>query len=183
MRRRAWRGAAAAAGGLAALGAVSTPFAAATPLSGAANPPTNALWATAAHGELLGPSNINNGDVVGFWQGFLASYGLVSCSAVDGRYGSGTVAGTKALQGFFGLTKDGVVGANTWAAAGGWLVWSPGTTTNDLWQPWSTTHPEVLYAHVLPSGVWKWQSPTTSDSPNWHGSDNPGISFTNSGSC
>jgi len=172
-RRRAWRGAAAAAGGLAALGAVSAPYASATPLSGAANPPTNALWAAAAHGELLGSSNINTGDVVGFWQGFLASYGLVACSAVDGHFGSATVAGTKALQGFF---------ANTWGAAGGWLVWSAGTTSYDLWQPSNTTHPEILYAHMLPSGQWKWQSPINTDT-SWHGSDNPGISFTNSGGC
>jgi peptidoglycan hydrolase-like protein with peptidoglycan-binding domain len=170
------------AGGLVALGAAGTPYASASPLSGPASPPSNALWAGAAHGELLGASNINTGDVVGFWQGFLASYGLVACSAVDGRFGSATVAGTKAIQGFFGLGKDGVVGPNTWAAAGAWLVWSPGSTTYDLWEPSNTNHGEIIYSHVLPSSSWKWQSPVTNDS-NWHGSDYPSISFTNSGSC
>jgi len=177
------RGAAVVAGGLAALGATATPYASAAPLSGLASPPGNALWASAAHSELLGASNINTGDVVGFWEGYLASYGLIACSAVDGRFGSATVAATKAIQGFFGLTKDGIVGPNTWSAAGGWLIWSPGTTSYDLWQPSNASHDEVVYSHVLPSGQWKWQSPTTTDYPSWHGSDYPGISFTNSGSC
>ena len=162
-----------AASGLAALSAAAAPGASAAPLSGPANPPANALWSAASHGELLGASNINAGDVVGFWQGFLASYGLISCTAVDGHFGAATVSGTKAIQGFFGLTKDGVVGSNTWGAAGAWLVWGPGSTGYDLWEPSNTTHPEITYAHVLPSGAWKWQSPTTTDSPNWHGSHKP----------
>jgi hypothetical protein len=178
------RGAAAAASGLAAIGAAGSPYASATALSGPANPPTNAMWATAAHGELLGTANINTGDVVAFWQGFLASYGMVSCpGGVDGHFGASTAAATKSIQGFFGVTKDGVVGANTWAAAGAWLIWSPGSSNLDTWQPSNTTHPEVLYGHALPNGAWKWQSPVTSDYPSWHGSDNPGITFTNSGSC
>jgi len=172
-----------AASGLAALSAAAAPGASAAPLSGPANPPANALWSAASHGELLGASNINAGDVVGFWQGFLASYGLISCTAVDGHFGAATVSGTKAIQGFFGLTKDGVVGPNTWGAAGGWLVWSPGSSSYDLWEPASTTHGEVVYTHLLPNGQWKWQSPTTSDYPAWHTSDYPTINFTNSGSC
>ena len=183
--RAPWRrrGAAVVAGGLAALGATGTPYASAASLSGPASPPSNALWATAAHGELLGASNINAGDVVGFWQGFLASYGLIACSALDGRFGSATVTATKAIQGFFGLTKDGIVGANTWSAAGAWLVWSPGTTAYDLWGPSNASRGEVVYSHVLPSSQWKWQSPITTDYPSWHTSDYPSVSFTNSGSC
>jgi Putative peptidoglycan binding domain len=181
---RTARGVAAAAGGLAALGAAGAPYASATSLSGTASPPTNALWKAAAHGELLGTANINTGDVVAFWQGFLASYGLLSCPAgIDGHFGGSTAAATKSIQSFFGLTKDGVVGANTWASAGAWLVWSPGGSSYDTWQPSNTNHPDIVYSHSLTNGSWKWQSPVTTDYPTWHGSDNPSISFTNSGTC
>jgi hypothetical protein len=175
---------AAAAGGLAALGAVTTPWAGATSLSGPANPPTDAEWANASHGELLGTNQISSGDVVAFWQGFLASYGAVSCpGGINGRFGPATVTGTKSIQGFFGLTQDGIVGPQTWGAAGSWLSWSPGTSTYDLWQPFASGKPEVTYSHTLPNGAWKWQSVMTADYPQWHSSDTSAISFVTSGSC
>jgi peptidoglycan hydrolase-like protein with peptidoglycan-binding domain len=168
--------------------ATGAPYASASPLSGSASPPNNGLWAAAAHGEMLGTNYINTGDVVAFWQGFLASYGLVSCATgIDGRFSPATAAATRSIQSFFGLSKDGIVGPNTWSAAGAWLVWSPGGSslgsTYDSWQPANSTKPAIVYGHSLPSGAWKWQSPATTDYPNWHGSDNPGISFTPSGSC
>ncbi len=183
-RRHRGRGAALAAGGLLALGATTAPYAGATSLSGVASAPSNALWSTAAHGEVLGGSHIATGDVVAFWQGFLASYGVVACpGGIDGHFTPATASGTKSIQGFFGLTKDGVVGANTWAAAGAWLDWSPGNSSYDLWQPLGSTHPDITYAHTLPNGAWKWQSDITTDYPSWHSSDAPAISFTNAGTC
>jgi peptidoglycan hydrolase-like protein with peptidoglycan-binding domain len=36
--------------------------------------------------------------------------------ATDGVYGPATIAGVKAVQGFFGLSQDGITGQNTWHA-------------------------------------------------------------------
>jgi hypothetical protein len=178
---RGIKAAAVAAGGLAALGSVGAPYASATGLAG----PTsngNGQWAQAAHGEVLGQSNVNTGDVVAFWQGFLASYGYVACpSGIDGHFGPATAAGTKQLQKFFSISQDGVVGSGTWGAAGSWLTWSPGTTF-DTFQPIGASRVAVVYANVHSNGAWKWTSPVVSDG-GWHGSDTPGISFTNDGSC
>jgi Putative peptidoglycan binding domain len=184
MTSRRVRRAALAATGITLAGLTTAAPIGAQPLSGAASPPSNALWAAASHGQLLGVSQINAGDMVGFWQGFLASYHMIACpSALDGHYGTGTANATKALQSFFGLTQDGVVGSNTWGAAGGWLTWSAGTGTYDLWSPSATTTANVEYAHLFSTGVWKWRSPATSDYPTWKNSDSPAINFTNGGTC
>jgi hypothetical protein len=179
---RRWRAAAVAAAGLTAVGAVGG-VAEAASLSGPESPPNNAMWGTAAKGEQLGASAVSSGDVVAFWQGFLASYGNVPCpSGINGKFDANTVAGTKAIQGFFGLTKDGIVGVNTWSAAASWVAYSPYSSTYDQWVPVSTDHPEITYFHVFPSGAWKWSSAATTDFPAIHNSDTT-ITFTNSGVC
>ncbi len=177
------KSAAVAAGGVIALGVAGAPYAAGTSLTGAANPPHNGMWGTAAHGEVLGQSNVNTGDVVAFWQGFLASYGVLACpSGIDGHFGPATASATRSVQGMIGVGQDGVVGSNTWTAAGGWLVWSNGTSSYDVWKPLGSSRAAVVYAHITPNGAWKWTSPVVSDG-GWHSSDTPGISFTNDGSC
>lgn len=56
----------------------------------------------------------DNNNLVRIVQLALGDYGY-SLTA-DGAYGSGTLAAVTAFQGSRGLTKDGVVGQNTWAA-------------------------------------------------------------------
>jgi Putative peptidoglycan binding domain len=168
--------AAATATGLVALGVGGVPQASATGLSSTTTS-TNANWVAAAHGEQLGQSQTNTGDVVAFWQGFLASYNQLSCpGGIDGHYGPNTASGTKALQNFWSLTADGVVGTSTWNVAGTWLDFHPGGAY-DTWTPFMSTHIVVTYANVHSNGAWKWTSPAVSDG-NWHGSDTPGITFT-----
>lgn len=175
------KAAAAAAGGLVVLGSVGAPYASGTGLSGPTSG-SNGNWAQAAHGMVLGQSNTNTGDVIGFWQGFLASYGYIPCpSGIDGRFGPSTAAGTKQLQRFFSLGQDGVVGSGTWGAAGSWLSFNPGSTF-DTFTPIGATRNAVTYANIHSNGAWKWTSPVVSDG-GWHSSDTPGISFTNDGSC
>ena len=131
-------------------------------------------------------SNINSGDVVAFWQGFLASYGAVPCpSGIDGHFTATTTAGTKAIQGFFGLTKDGVVGPNTWGAAGAWLVWSPGTAIYDLWQPLTPSRtPTSPTPQPEPNGSLEVAEPVTTDYPTWHALGLPGHQLQpTSGTC
>jgi peptidoglycan hydrolase-like protein with peptidoglycan-binding domain len=182
-RRRRARNLTIVAAGLASVGLVAQP-ASATPLSGPASPPNNAQWGNAAHGEQLGPGGVTTGDVVAFWQGFLASYSSVPCpSGINGRFDANTVAGTRAIQGFFGLAKDGIVGVNTWNAAGTWLDYIPYSSSYDEWTPYNSGRSEITYFHALPSGTWKWSSGITTDFPSLHSSDAPGISFTNSGLC
>ena len=46
------------------------------------------------------------------WQEFLNWAGF-NCGQVDGKFGDGTLAQTKAFQARFGLTADGIVGPKT----------------------------------------------------------------------
>ena len=138
---------------------MATPVASSQSLSGTSTPGSNANWAQASHGEVLGTNNINVGDVIAFWQGFLASYTAVACpSGIDGHFGSATASGTRSIQSFFGLTADGVVGPNTWKAAGGWLEWGMGSNGYESWTPFGSSHAQIHYAHATPNGAWKWQS-------------------------
>ena len=48
---------------------------------------------------------------VGLWNGLSATIGM----KVDGDFGPQTTAAVKAVQGFFGLSQDGIVGPVTWS--------------------------------------------------------------------
>lgn len=73
----------------------------------------------------IGPSDI---DVAGQIQyvhraqalvkviGQINSLGSAAGIATDGIYGPGTIAGVKQVQGFFGLSQDGITGQATWHA-------------------------------------------------------------------
>lgn len=56
-----------------------------------------------------------SGDDVTYVQKVLAGNGLSSID-VDGHYGNNTAGGVKSLQGWNGLTKDGICGPDTWTA-------------------------------------------------------------------
>ena len=118
------------------------------------------------------------------WQSFLATYGNVPCvGGVDGHFGSATVVGTKGIQGFFGLNKDGVVGYNTWHAASNWLVYNgnDGFITSS-YVPYAGHAPYAMYVYVY-SGPWQWEAtpalPFEADFPTNH----PAISFTPNPVC
>ncbi|MGH3735032.1 MAG: peptidoglycan-binding domain-containing protein [Micromonosporaceae bacterium] len=70
-----------------------------------------------------GCGNSWNTDTVVMWQAFLAAEGLLSHSAIDGRFGPGTRDATKKFQSRYGLTADGKVGPATWDKADNRLRW------------------------------------------------------------
>lgn len=90
------------------------------------------------------PTVVAHGDMVGFWQSFLLAYNQFPCTGLDGHYGSQTTAGTKNIQSFFGLPRDGIAGKNTLDAASHWLhsagsdgflttYYAPNYSSGDWW--------------------------------------------------
>lgn len=127
------------------------------------------------------PTQVSSGNMVGFWQSFLLAYNQFPCSGLDGSYGSQTTAGTKNIQAFFGLTKDGVAGKNTLNAASHWLhsagsdgfvttYWAPNSSSGTWWP---------LYAYVY-GGSWYFEVPNVTEPfEQFFISNHPAITFTN----
>lgn len=148
------------------LGRTITAIAASVALLLFSAPPTDAhnltlMWGT-GHYDVLGVSHVNRGNIVGLWQAFLFSYNQVPCSKFDRVFGSATAQGTRNLQGFWGLTADGVVGQNTWTEAGSWLeMYGDDGFLTTYWNP-------AFYQRPWPDGLgrffyvygadWKWES-------------------------
>lgn len=79
-----------------------------------------------------------NTDTVVLWQAILAAEGLLSYSAIDGKFGSGTAAATKKWQTRYWLTADGKVGTKTWDKADNRLSWVSGGHTV-VYDGWATS--------------------------------------------
>lgn len=78
----------------------------------------------------------SKGDAVKKLQSDLTQAGF-SCGAIDGIFGSKTLAAVKAFQQAAGLTVDGLVGSQTQTALANWLAAGGGTTGTE--QPTPTT--------------------------------------------
>jgi peptidoglycan hydrolase-like protein with peptidoglycan-binding domain len=86
-----------------------------------AHPITGTTWA-GAH-EICQSCSINQGNLVGMWQGILvSSIGGLDCGSVDGQFGPNTTARTRMWQAQArvtdpSVTVDGRVGPKTWGHA------------------------------------------------------------------
>lgn len=153
-RSRAIKAAAAAAA--AVLVAGSTALAG---TSEAHNLSGNLNWSLGTH-DTLGTGSLNAGDQVGLWQSYLLAYNIIPCTGLDGHFGPQTSDATKAVQGFFVLNRDGVVGDQTWAAASSWMDANGSNGTTTFWKPHNVTgsyHPMYTYKA---GGAWTWEVPT-----------------------
>jgi Putative peptidoglycan binding domain len=79
------------------------------------------------HSLCNGCSDSWHTDLVVMWQAILYAEGFLSCSGIDGEFGSGTAAATKKWQSRYGLSADGIVGGATWAKADNYLAWAAST--------------------------------------------------------
>lgn len=140
------------------------------------------------HHHTLGINYVNQGDQVGFWQGFLRSYGTIPCGGVDGLFGSQTATATQSIQSFFGLSADGIVGNQTLQAASGWLVLTAQGSWGQQYKPYgsgSGNGESVTYFHMAGFANWMWEflgpfHPDYVYTTPWEqklGSDHPGINF------
>lgn len=151
--------------------------AAAHPLSG------HRHWGQGAH-HLLGAGHLTQGNQVALWQSFILTYNQIPCTGLDGIYGPQTTQGTRNIQAFFGLTRDGIVGPNTWNAASGWLhmAGTDGFITT-YWTPNFATTFYPLYRYYY-GNDWAWQVPLVVEPFEvFHHSNHPGTTFTISPTC
>jgi len=126
------------------------------------------------------PSQVSTGNMVGFWQSFIAAYGTIPCTGVDGIFGPKTTNGTKSIQNFFGLTPDGIVGKQTWNAASHWLhaAGNDGFVTT-YWVPNYANSVYPFYAYTY-GGPWRWHVPTvTAPFETLISTNHPAVTFGN----
>jgi len=106
---------------------------------------------------------VTNGNVVGFWQTALWAdnfLGLCGGAGADGIFGSITRTATISWQQRYGLSADGVIGANTWTTAYGFVINYPpgswnyyGRNQNFPMSPQSDGW--WFEAQASPGGVWR----------------------------
>jgi Putative peptidoglycan binding domain len=72
-------------------------------------------WYASVMADIPTVQSGSTGQAVKNWQGLLGAHG--HAVTIDGSFGSGTEAATKAYQSSAGLAADGVAGPDTWTAA------------------------------------------------------------------
>jgi hypothetical protein len=134
-------------------------------------------WQLATN-DVLGQSYVNTGNVVGFWQAFIATYGQLPCQGgIDGHFGPATAQGTRNVQSFLGLAGDGIVGPNTWHTASDWLFKAGGDGfLTTYWEPNYGDNPFATYTYVY-GGPWYWESFGTGPFEQHFPTNHPDISF------
>lgn len=125
------------------------------PAVSAAGFDNDSIWSDEV--QLQNGGTVHSGNVVGMWQEILsAEFGLGEAN-VDGTFGTGTANYTAVYQNYYGITADGIVGAQTWNVA----RFVTGTTISST--PCTTCYydygggPDLsLYWNSASGGTWKW---------------------------